>query len=607
MEKNNAKIKTESIIFIFVILGFVIVINYLASKKFLRMDFTENKIYSISDASKNILRTLDDIVNIKVYFSKNLPPHLKKLESDVKDLLSEYKAFAGRNLDIEWIDPAENEEEKQKARSYGVPEIQMQTFEKDKAQVMRGYLGIAVLYEDKKEVLPVVQELSNFEYDLTQAIMKVGRESVPKVGVLKTDTLPELPPQMQAKMPPQTESTKEKYKPIFENLEENYDVELVNIFDGEKIDSEIKTLIIPDGSKYTDRMLFEVDQYFMNGGNLIVLADAVKVSFSYGVSGSVQNTKMLNLLEHYGARVEKNMVLDVSCGQVTIPQKFGQFQMNVAVDYPYFVRVGNEGLNSDNPAVSTLGEVILPWVSSISLLVDTDGESGEESAESDTDTTGENDEKNETEQSDNISATVLVSSSERSWEASGHFNLNPQQEWKPKEEQFKQRNLAIYLNGDFTSYFAGKSVPPVKEVDESDTSALSQIQLTEDDQNRDIIPSNKGRHLVVVGDSDFLTQQNAAPGNIAFILNVVDWLTLDENLISVRTRTQADRTIMKDRLSEESSLPNVIRWVNILTMPVILLIIGLVLFMRRRETTGASAPAGKKSVAEDVQTGEDNK
>ena len=69
----------------------------------------------------------------------------------------------------------------------------MQTFEKDKAQVINGFMGIAVLFEDKKEAIPVVQNLQNLEYDLTLAIMKVSRKSTPKVGILKADSLPYVP------------------------------------------------------------------------------------------------------------------------------------------------------------------------------------------------------------------------------------------------------------------------------------------------------------------------------------------------------------------------------------------------------------------------------
>jgi ABC-type uncharacterized transport system involved in gliding motility auxiliary subunit len=367
----------------------------------------------------------------------------------------------------------------------------------------------------------------------------------------------------------QQDPTKELYKPIFEHLKENYEVELVSTDDGDKIDGTYRTLIVPGGGDFSRRDVFEIDQYFMHGGNLIVLVDAVKVSFQYGVSGSAQDTKLLGLLEHYGARVEKSMVVDASCGQVQIPQQIGMFRMNVARDYPFFVAITPEGLNSENPAVATLGGLIMPWVSPITLMVDKPDAGGDTTAAT-------------------VQAEVMVRSSPKSWVVNEPFNLNPTQQWQIPAEGLKQHNLIVHLWGDFTSYFAGKEVPPVKEQEEGDT--VSQIQLSADNQDREIKAGNTDRHLIVAGDADFLSAPNATPGNTTLLLNVVDWLTLDENLIGIRTRTMVNRSIQQDRLGDDSALPSVIRWTNILTMPVLLVIVGLVIFFRRKEPASVPVP-----------------
>lgn len=573
MENRRIRNSSQLVIYALVIFGFICVANYLSTKVFVRADLTEKKMYSISKATKNVLRKLDDIVSVKVYFSKNLPVNVRTLESDVHDMLSEYKAYAGRNLQISYEDPTKSEEEKRKVTQMGIPELQMQSYEKDKAQVVNAFMGIAVLYGAKKEVMPVVQNLTNFEYDLTQAIQKVSRKENPKIGVLKTDTLPFIPPQYSQQMPNNPEEVHEKYKPIFENLEKNYTVETVNVSDGKPVDSDIKTLIIPGGTKFTNRMLFEIDQYFMKGGALIVCPDAIRVSFQYGAFAAPQDPGILKLLEHYGARVEHSLVCDAACGQVQIPQKVGPFQMNVAMSYPYFVRVIREDLNQNNPAVSTLNEMVLPWVSPVTLLVP---EKGAKNAKD----------------SGSVFGTVLIKSSPKSWVVGGGFDLNPQQKWTTPPQGFKQSNLAVYLDGDFKSYFAGKQVPPVKEPDIGAASdSLHKISLFSDTsaKNRTIVTENKGRHLVVIGESAFLTGQFAMEGNVTFLLNIVDWLSTNDNLISIRTRTMVDRTISKDNLKEGSSMSNFIRYTNILLMPVLVIIVGLIIFFGRRELVAAPA------------------
>jgi gliding-associated putative ABC transporter substrate-binding component GldG len=580
LESRKIKNSSQLIIYALVILGFIGVLNYVSTKVFMRADLTEKKIYSISDASKKILKKLDDIVSVKVFFSKNLPVNVRSLQDDVRDMLSEYKAYAGKNLHITYEDPSKNEEEKRKVTQMGIPEVQMQTYEKDKAQVINGFMGIAVLYGDKKEVMPVIQDLKNLEYDLTQAIQKVGRKENPRIGVLKTDTLPYIPPEYRQRMQmqPNPEEVHEKYKPIFDNLEKNYSISTVDTKDGSPIDTALKTLVIPGGTNFTNRTLFEIDQYFMKGGNLVVFADAIRISYQYGAMAMPQDPAILKLMEHYGAKVENYLVCDASCGQVQIPQKVGPFQMNVAVNYPYFIRLIQEDLNGDNPAVSTLGEAIFPWISPIKLLVP-------EAVVS----------KKAAKDTGSVRATVLIQSSKKSWIVGGNFDLNPQQKWAAPAEGFKRGNLAVHLTGNFSSYFAGKPIPPVKEPPPGASDSLKKILLAPNpaDQNRTVVAQNKGRHIVLVGNSNFLTGQFAMPGNVTLLLNVVDWLSTDDNLITIRSRTMVDRTISKDNLKEGSSMSNVVRFINILLTPILVVLAGLFIFFRRREAGAAVVPAEK--------------
>jgi gliding-associated putative ABC transporter substrate-binding component GldG len=588
METKKIKTRSELVIFSLIILGFVMVINYLSTVWFSRLDLTEGKEYTISPASKKIMKGLDDIINIKVYCSKNLPQQLQKNVTDIKDMLAEYKAYGGKKLRISWIDPTESENGKQEARSMGINEMQMQTIEKDKEQVVNGYLGIVVLFADRKEVLPFIQNLQNFEYDLTLAIMKVGRSVAPSVGILKTDTLPEIPEevkrQMGDRLPKQEDRTDVKFAPLFEKLKENYSVETVkNIANGTPIDSTLKVLVIPGAVPMSDRSLFEIDQYFMKSGKLIVLASGMKIDFTryYGPMPVNVDSKLMDLLQFYGVKIDQNMVVDASCGQVQIPQKVGPFSMNVAVPYPYFVRIGSNGFNRSNPAVSPLSDVVMPWPSSITLLVDQ--------------TATPVDAKNAQKQTpaassvqSGVKAVILAHSSKKSWTVNGPINLNPQQTWQPPSPSaMKQSTLAAHLTGDFKSYFAGKTIPPVNENSKDSLNKIS-MQPNANDANRTIVQSNTNGHLVVVASDNFVAAQNATPAtNLMMVVNLVDWLSQDENLIAVRARTLKDRTIDADLLKKGSATPNIVRGINIVTMPLLIIIAGIVIFLRRRRTMAA--------------------
>ncbi|MGA2506792.1 MAG: Gldg family protein [Chitinispirillaceae bacterium] len=583
METKKIKTRTELVVYSLIILGIVMVINYLSTVWFSRLDMTEGKEYTISPATRKIMKGLDDIINIKVYCSKNLPQQLQRNVTNIKDMLAEYKAYGGKKLRISWVDPAESENSRQEARSMGINEMQVQTIEKDKAQVVNGYLGIAVLFADRKEVLPFVQNLQNFEYDLTLAIMKVSRPTTPSVGILKVDTLQALPEQILRQIPKdkqQEERTEVKFAPLFEKLKDNYNVVTVdNIAKGTAIDSTLKALVIPGAAPFSDRSLFEIDQYFMKGGKLIVLASGMKVEMNsyYGPMAVNVDSKLLDMLQFYGVKVNHDMVVDASCGQVQIPQKIGPFTGYVAVPYPYFVRIGSEGFNRSNPAVTPLSEVVMPWPSSLSLLVD---------QASDTRNVQKPNSAASSSQS-GVKATVLAHSSKKSWTVSGYVDLNPQQNWQPTSPStMKPSTLAAHLTGSFKSYFAGKTVPPVNQNAPKDSLSKIVLQPSED-ANRTIIQSNSNGHLVVVANADFVSAQNSAPGNILMVMNLVDWLSQDENLIAIRARALKDRTIDADLLKKDSAMPNIVRFINIITMPLLVIIAGIVIFLRRRETIAA--------------------
>ncbi|KMQ50491.1 gliding-associated putative ABC transporter substrate-binding component GldG [Chitinispirillum alkaliphilum] len=567
METKKIKNRTELLIFILSVLAILIAVNYIGTRWFSRFDMTENKQYSISDATKNVLRDLDDIVNIRVFFSEDLPAHLNPIVADVKDILSEYSAYGGRNLRITWIDPSESEEYRSEAQALGIQPIPINNPARDRIQLMNVFLGIAVLFENEKEVIPVVIN-QNLEYDLTQRIMRVVRTSVPKVGVLRTDD--GTPPRpTNPNFPPPPNKTEQQFSPLFQVLGENYDVKTIDLSDGSAIDRDIQTLIIPGVANLTEDMLYEVDQYFMEGGNLIVLANGVQVSLERGAEARAMNSPVFDMLEHYGVRVQKNLILDPSCGKIQIPFEIGGREMHRAVPYPYFVKVGNKGFDKFTPAVSSLSDVQLPWVSALQILAG-------------------NYSQNE------VTATILASSSPYSWTVEGSFDLNPMQQWmQPHEDNLTSYPIAAYLTGNFTSYFNDDVQKELAISDNQDSDdPINQISLLQENQKQAAVSSNINGNLVVVGNSDFISQRSASFANVTFMSNIVDWLTQDNNLISLRSREIRDNTVDSDLLSEEHSFkPNLIRFANIFLMPSLIILIGLVIFLKRREVIPATTKA----------------
>ncbi|MDR0330571.1 MAG: GldG family protein [Chitinispirillales bacterium] len=577
MKKQKIKSRVEYIVMAGAVIVAVALVNYFSDKVFYRLDLTENRQYTVSDATKRVLKGLDDIVTVKAFFSKELPPETHITVNTVRDLLSEYKNIAGGKLRVTWEDPAGDEEAMGMAMSLGVPEIRLQTFKRDKAETMVGYMGIGIMYADKKESIPIVQNLPNLEYDLTQAIMKVKRSSAPKIGVLKSQTSDFIPPEISGRMNMGDEKTEKKFAPIFESFKRDYEVVAVDVSEGKPIDKEIRTLIVPNGDRFNDRALFEIDQYFMNGGNIIALVNATEVSFQYGPQGTIKETKLLEILEYYGVRVERNMIMDASCGQVQVPRNLGMFTINELLPYPYFIRITRSGFSESNPVVSAQSELMLGWASSLTLAPDTAG-------------------------AHKVTAATLASSSEQSWEVTGNFDLSPQPNYQiPPKESMKPHAMAMYLNGAFKSYFNGKPVPPAKEkTSGEEEDSINKINLAGNDADRAVTPSNTSGNLVVVGDANFITSQNASGPNVTFMMNLVDWLSLDNNLISVRARTLKDKTINPNILEAGSAKPGVIRAINLLLMPILVVIAGIVISLRRREKIAAASGVSNTTSTQNI-------
>ena len=105
---RRLKYSTNYIALACIVLGILAVVNFFFVRHFARIDLTQDKRYTLTTSTKEVLGNLDDIVTIKFYFSKKIPSYLVNLKRDVTDLLDEYRAYAGGNITLKLIDPDEN-------------------------------------------------------------------------------------------------------------------------------------------------------------------------------------------------------------------------------------------------------------------------------------------------------------------------------------------------------------------------------------------------------------------------------------------------------------------------------------------------------------------
>ena len=320
MAKRTLKYGSNTLVLILMVFAILAAISFLSSRRFVRADLTDDKRYTISSSTKNVLKRLDDVVTINAYFSRE-PAQIAQIRRDVRDVLDEYRAFSNK-LQIDVIDPSDDEGEKNKLQFMGIPEVQINVFEKDKAQVANVYMGLAVIYGDKKEILPVVQNTFTLEYELTSRILKGTRTEDKTVGFLSGHDELDI-------------DDERGVQGIRQELSKQYNVKKVSIDGGKEIDKDVATLVVA-GPKQSlaEREKYEIDQFIMGGGRAIFLVDSIRIP-----EGSLQanplTTGLNDLLEHYGVRLGNDLVQDISQGQLSYTQ--GYFR--VTSEYPYFVRI----------------------------------------------------------------------------------------------------------------------------------------------------------------------------------------------------------------------------------------------------------------------------
>ncbi len=187
---------TNTLVGIILVAAILILVNIISANTFTRLDLTEGKEFTISPATKDVLHDLSDLVTITMYMSEDVPTQLSTLRRQISDILDEYRNFGRGNVQVDFVDPGDDAQMQQKLRALGIPQVTVQTLKKDQFQSLNIYLGMLVSYLDRQEVIPVVQDTYTLEYDLTAAILKVGREEEYVIGILGGPTQHQLGQQL---------------------------------------------------------------------------------------------------------------------------------------------------------------------------------------------------------------------------------------------------------------------------------------------------------------------------------------------------------------------------------------------------------------------------
>lgn len=533
--------ETNSGIVTITVLGILILLNIISARNFGRIDLTSDKRYSVSEDTKRVLADLKDTVDIKVYFSEeNLPPNLLMLPQFTRDILEEYKSYAKGNLLFRFFDPSKDEKYAIEARNTGIPDVRLNVTSKDKLDIQTVYFGMGIFFRDKKEVIPLIN-VNTLEYDLTATIKKVTADMQKSVGFLTGHSEYSLTP---------LDGKKSDYSQIIELLEKNYTVKEVDVTKGNKI-SDIDTLIIAGPKKnLSERELFEIDQFRIQGGTVIFLVDDYAID--YGLTASKVETNVKRLLESYGISTEAGLILDRSHTNASFQQGITRY----ILPYPFWIAIQKDFIDSKNPAMSNLDSLILPWSTALKI-----------------------------EKKEAVKIEELARTTSYAWLTNGVPNLDPVQNFEVQQDKLKQYPVVILVRSKFKSLF--DKIPAVDNASAVSNDKDLEISTPNDKPNQDIdrqviAESSKEGAFAVIGSSQLINnifiQQFEQNG--VFFLNLVDYLTLDSSLINIRSKGLEDRPLKETSATTKT----LFKVMGILGMPMVNIVLGVTRnFQRRRK------------------------
>lgn len=341
----------KNTISVLLIAGIVIFINVLSRQFFFRWDITEGKQYTLSKATKDILRNLEDPVTVKAYFSEDLPANVAKTERDFREMLIEYSNLSKGYVDYEFVNPNEDPTVEQEAVQNGIAPVMINVREKDQVKQQKAFLGAIIKLGEQQEVIPFVQPGGAMEYSLTTSIKKLSVLDKPSIGLIQGHGEPGLNELAQAA----------------QSLSVLYNVEPIDLPSSAEIDIRFRTIaMIAPKDTIAPTEFAKLDAFLERGGNLFLAFDRVTGDLSTA-SGTAVDIGVNQWLSGKGLTVDDSFVTDASCGNVTVQQRSGFLTFNSQVSFP-FLPVINKF--SEHPITDGLEQVILEFASPVRFTGD---------------------------------------------------------------------------------------------------------------------------------------------------------------------------------------------------------------------------------------------
>ncbi len=389
-----------NIVSLFVIVIFGILLGY---RYYFNIDMTEAGIYSLSPATKGLLRNLRDQITVKIIFSKDIPSPYNTNIRYALDLLKDYRRISSGKIILDTA-PMENEDAlTDAAHIYGIPAVQLNAIENDQIQIKRVYMGIAFVHAEQIETIPVIDDISNLEYQISSVIKSLLSKGKKRIAFITGDG-------------------ERPLKRLREALRKSYEIKTVDLKD-EDIDADIAIIAGPKKS-LSDSKLLKIDQFILKGGKALFLIDRIDANPQYGFGKKV-DTGIEKLLARYGVTIEPELIYDLSAGMINVSQRRGGFIFTTVVPYPFFPRILR--LNREHIITRGIETITLGYASPITVT-----------------------------KKDGVEATVLARTSKRTGILNAPYYVSFERRFTAKDFNKEPQIVAVLLSGRLKTLYPDK-------------------------------------------------------------------------------------------------------------------------------------------------------
>lgn len=515
------------------VVAIVAIANGIASTWFGRLDLTRDRLHSLDDTSKQIVGRLDKPLIVRAFLSTGLEAPYNNHEQAIKDKLEEFAAYSGGRMRVTVVDPGQDAALVAEAQKYGLQPLEYTVRQADRAELRKIWMGAALLYGDRVEVLPSLTQLGSMEYELSSAIhrMQTKAEDIP---ILAWSIGHGEPDPTKAEGP---------VAALLQQLGKKFVIAPIELGGSGMLDEKIDALlIIGPQAPLPDRALFQIDQLLMKGKGVGAFVTSTRPDLRQMRPTRV-GSGLEPLLGHYGVQVNRDLILDrVANGAMRFPTREGTKVAMREVNYPLIPKATD--LSQRSPLTSGLETMLFPFASS--LVVPAELPSG-------------------------VKAEVLARTSGTAGSVQSLKTLDPTALANVlSSEKRGPFELLVALTGSQRSFFETRPAPPPDPSvpDEQDGLAADTAAVIEGAPSR----------LVVAGSADFVAN------NPAFVLNLADWLVQDEALIGIRSKLAAVPSLRATEPAERAAW----RVFNLALGPALLLAYGALRQARYRRRAASA-------------------